>query len=273
MNKKTHSSKKVVGSEAKTLQRVVIASEMEIILPPKHPRPLAEITAQIEHVRARITHRTHDYHNIVIYDMVEEGLFYLKVQAHFAFSDELRLGENNSPRRKARARGERGRLAKGGVYEWIRTVACQGSFESEKQKHCCFEARKQLFYQRIKMAVAAGLTSDSTIKDVEALRTEKKLHGLKPTDLSKRSLLLNGAASASPAPPSPPLYESVQLDLFAALDQAIQTRDSAPPDQYEATVLRLKSTLEHYTGQAWMPADGHGAELLVEHGEMSHARR
>ncbi len=211
---------------------------------------LAEIEDHIRSFDAKIAERTRAYQNEVIYDIVAKGLMLLKARETHLKQGQKTLVEtvSTSAKKQARALAKQEEEGERGFLAWL-----ESRFPGQSSR----TARNYMNAAR-----NCALTSDHDLDDVEALRQAQALHEKKPTDLYR----------LTDTPPPPPgnseqprnLVTEVQMELFGVLDQVVSVRDDMSADQYEAAWIRMKETLEKFTGAAWemVNTSSHG-----EHGE------
>lgn len=216
---------------------------------PGAPMQLEEIADHIRQIDARIQETTRGFQNEVIYDIVGKGLLLLKAEAVYLVSD---LPETVSGRRHER--NEKGQLAaQEGFTKWL------GDTFPELNERTARNYRNA--------ARNAGLTSDHTLDDVQALKTALVLHEKKPTDLYKLADALKTPEKQDPAP-APNLVADLMHDLFAALDQALQLRGQFDDQPFEAVTTRLRDTLQRWTGTGWIMGQEDGS---AQHGDVDRA--
>lgn len=241
--------KRAAARESK-LTKALTLGDLDVLPPVKRggkgePMPLAEIEEHIRALDAKIEDRTRGYHNEVIYDIVGKGLMLLKANAlHNAQG-------SRTDRKKLRATVAQGFAE--GFDAWF----------AERYP----EQSRRTTYNYMNAARNAGLTSDHSLADVEALRTAMALHEKKPTDLYRLPDALKPPASTE-LPPPINLAAQVQLELFSALDQALTAKESMDGETYEATWQRMQATLQAFTGARWVMSDEPLDDDSAQHGDM-----
>jgi hypothetical protein len=215
---------------------------------PTNSIALADIEAHLRRIDAQIAEHTRGFHNTVIYDIVAKGLLLLKANAaHNAQG-------TRTDRKKPRATVAQSPAAPG--------------FDQWLEDHFPDTSRRSA-YNYMNAARNAGLTSDHTLEDVDALRESLALHEKKPTDLYRLPDSLKPAPSLDDPAPPVNLAAQVQLELFSVLDQTITARESMDPATYEATWHRMQTTLEAFTGTRWTMQDAASATTddSAQHGD------
>lgn len=246
-----------VGVRTLALEDLDVLPPVRRAAKPGAPMPLTEIEENIRALDARIDDRTRGYHNEVIYDIVGKGLMLLKGrEAHLAQEStqfkKRGVETVSTPSAKQLAKigeqGERGFLA------WLGE-----KFEGQSTR----TARNYMNAAR-----NAGLTSDHTLADVEALRQTAALHEKKPTDLYRLADALQTPALPDKPEPVANIVAQTFAEAKTGVSALVAQRDQMEPEVYETAWTWLKSELETFTGRAWCPLEDRPFAEAQQHGEL-----
>lgn len=213
---------------------------------------LESISAQIRDIQHSFSELTTGYLNKAVYKVVAIGLYLLKGEMNFLLTAQVCKVHT-----KSRKRNDKGQLqAQEGFTSWL-----------EKAHPDITQNTSQRFRNA---ARRVGLTSDSTLADVEQLRETQALHGKTLTELYKALPAPGGddGDQGDGGSSIPSLVHQTQLDLFSTLDQVLVLREQMEPQEYEATHLRLHATLERLTGAKWVMTDEPPSIDASEHGDV-----
>jgi len=254
-------------SNALISPRPAEGSDSKSAIAPGQVSPLPEIERQLGLIDARVAELNRQYNNELVYFIVAKGLMFLKAKASLEPPYET-VSHGENPTRNALSLGKTPcetvshglrRNGKAGRFEgsFLKWLAEKWPDTAPRTAQNCMNAARN-----------AGLTSDHSLEDVEALRAAEVLHGKTASELYRLADALKDKPTHAPSLPLPNLVAAVQLDLFRDLDQILAVRGDMEPDDFEATTQRILATLVAFTGHAWEPA-GSGIDDAAQHAEMS----
>jgi len=236
------------GGSSQPRTREITLSDLETLPPIRRVSgpsvPLSTLEEQILDYHRADKEKESAFLHSALYDRIAIGLCLLKAQ-------QIHLCATVARRSK-----KSGRLQSAdGFDKWL------SEFIS---RHPDFGRRSA--YNYINGAINSGLTSDHGIEHVEAMRAAHALEGKTLKELYR--LKDKTPPATKPEPPGPTLVQQAQVALFESLDATITLRDDMAAEVFEACHLRLKETLEKFTGQRWAPVDEVG-NADGEHGELA----
>jgi hypothetical protein len=224
LNLKHHRCKSLVTAKSATVADFKL-------LKPADRRALGDYAKEIRRAYGSIDIRTRRFHDEVVYDLVEVGLYLLKAKeavGHGNFIDFL---------------------------------------ESETVADLNISDRSANRYMNAARNV--GLTEDSAASDIDRLRKAKALHGRKPTDLYQ--LQDRQPTTDNDEPDRQSRWSLVRDSAIAmrdACDTALQMREQMSKKAFETLAARLHATLEAFTGSDWDMVAKRKRNHFKEHGDI-----
>lgn len=227
------------------------AAEIEVI---EIEDTLEDCSERITDAITRIETAYTNFDNGAKYNRASIGLNLLKAR-------HLHLLPNDSSRGMGRKKKESltngGSDSNGGFLEWL------------KSEHP--QIKQASAYNLMNLAQNAGLTIESTEKDITALKKTKALHGTPLKQLYTRNTNDEIEEQPDPEPEQPaPKYSLIRDTLTGTRKECqllLDLKDDMTPAAHETACARLVRTLEELTGSKWGPVDDEHAAHYTEHPE------
>lgn len=163
-----------------------------------------------------IQRKTQAYHDDVIYDIVEMGLWFLKAKKE---------------------------VGHGNFDEFVKNFTAQ-----------FIDISKTTVWRYMQAATNAGLTFEASSMQVDKMREAQTLHGLKPTELYKLAKAPD-TPPEPPKDPQLDLFDELFREFSTTTTTLLQRREQVPPDKYDEITNQLHDALCKWSDCDWEPRE------------------